>query len=1740
MEQDLREDYYPHFAVERVKFRFYSPAEIRALSVKEITNVETFDNLGHANRGGLYDPALGPSEFRDSCFTCGLTAQHCPGHMGHIELALTLFNTVVIRTMFHLLKATCFNCHRLSIDNTPARLFLSQCRLLDRGLLAEASELQGRYTEQEKGQDKHGKIEEIEAFTEQALAGLTEEDKTGSDVSTKNIEAVKLELVKLFLKIHVQHHTKCVHCSVAVPRLRMEYNSRIFVTKTKSSSTNRKSVTTTKDNDDEENDDLEEEEKEEDGQPKRKKLKLHSDGKGSKGDITVLTALKLKEHLREVWKCDSELLKELYPCLKECDLENPTDMFFIEVVPVPPTKFRPISVMSGQKFEHPQTSNLLRVLKCNLLVREILWEMEKAGASTQVELKSNYSKDINQLPGKTLMDKLSSALMKLQSCANAVVDSDLDKVSTDVKPGIKQVLEKKEGLFRKNMMGKRVNFAARSVISPDPNINTSEIGIPEVFAKVLSYPQPVTPWNVHELRQAVINGPSIHPGATHVIDENGYTMRLDARHPDRRLAIAKQLLTPTTLKEKNPNGVKKVLRHLKNGDILLINRQPTLHRPSIQAHKARVLKGEKTLRLHYANCKAYNADFDGDEMNAHFPQNEIARSEAYNLVSTDFQYLVPKDGTPLAGLIQDHMVSGVSLTVRGRFFKREDYCQLVFGALGDKRGKIELLPPAILKPVRLWSGKQVLSTVVLNVIPKDKPALSLEGKAKVPEKSWIKNKSRYWGFQELQCMSESDNVIFRQGELLCGVLDKGHYGPSNYGLVHCCYELYGGKVAGQMLTCFGRLFMNFLQWRGFSLGVEDILVTDKGDKKRHRMIKKSPGVGEAAVIKTFELDSSSTTEEMEKTLRAAHFNTDDRQMRELDMTMRGETNQIQNSIVNSCMPHNLVKLFPDNNLQLMVQSGAKGSMVNCMQISCLLGQIELEGKRPPQMLSGKTLPSFLPYDMTPRAGGFVTGRFLTGIRQQEYFFHCMAGREGLVDTAVKTSRSGYLQRCLIKHLEGITVNYDLTVRDSDNSIVQFSYGEDGLAIEKTGFLIQKQFPFLIANKHILEIKQFKVPCDGQEVKQISKLEKKIQKWHKKNGSTPKKIRRSGFLEFCLVIGKDGSSDKSLEDFQQAAVGYGQADGDVSLDDGSKPAPGRRNRDWRLCRMWQALKDKQIKHYKKKCKLCPDPTLSKYSAYLPNAVPEKLGDIVQKYSKLHSSELGFMEKEFLALMNTKIQQSLIEPGEAVGLLCAQSIGEPSTQMTLNTFHFAGRGEMNVTLGIPRLREILMVGSKMIKTPALDVPVTDGAENRERVKLLQKQLNRVHLHEVVQDVEVCEWLAIKGRIKSQRRRVFRIKFKFLPRSCYKERFIVTPEHILQFMEKTYFRKLVQLIRAKINAQSKLLSSASQKRNWQSRVNEEVESSTTGKNKAADDDDNDDEEEDMDADDGDDTATSQKHKKMEEHEYDDEEEENGTKFERQDSQDPEDDVDLDEDVPLTEGIDEMLIEENEQQDLKKGHSEARINSVLQLSAEIEHYRYDAKKQLWAEITISFPLQNSKLDLLALIETDMKRHIVHEVPGISRCILGEQDGPRGKELRLRTEGINMHELYKYTGLLDLDRLYCNSIHDVAVTYGIEAAGKVIIKEVQAVFAAYGIEVDYRHLSLIADYMTFEGSYKPFNRMAMETNPSPLQKMSFEQTMKFLVDSSVMCQADKLQSPSAQIVLGKNVGCGTGCIDLFTPLKIF
>ncbi|NWR71499.1 RPA1 polymerase, partial [Centropus unirufus] len=1682
----------------------------RKLSVKQITNPQYLDNVGNPAANGLYDLALGPPDSKEVCATCMQNFSNCPGHFGHIELPLTVYNPLFFDKLYLLIRGSCLNCHMLTCTRAVVHLLLSQLKVLEKGLLHAVHDLEVILNRAKQCADATGSEieEELNNHVQEILQSYQIRDQCSN---VKNVCECRNKLIAQFWKAHMSSK-RCPNCKSRRSLVRKEHNSKLTVTypSTVYHKSGEKGVL-------------------------YESTAIDESQLGKRGYLTPMTA---KEFIRALWKNEGFFLRYLFT---GADLHDSSgfspDMFFLDLLVVPPSRYRPINRVGDRVFTNGQTVNLHAVMKDAKTIRKLLVFMAKEQCQpisiTDEKIQTETGENdepldrsfLAMIPGQTLADKLYNAWIRLQSHVNIVFDSDMDKLTTEKYPGIRQLLEKKEGLFRKHMMGKRVDFAARSVICPDMYIGTNEIGIPMVFATKLTYPQPVTPWNVKELRQAVINGPKVHPGASMVINEDGSRTVLSESSLTQREAIAKQLLTPSSGAPQS--GLKIVCRHIKNGDVLLLNRQPTLHRPSIQAHRARILPGEKVLRLHYANCKAYNADFDGDEMNAHFPQSELGRAEAYTLACTDEQYLVPKDGKPLPGLIQDHMVSGVSMTIRGCFFTREQYMELVYRGLTDKNGRIKILPPAIMKPQQLWTGKQVVvSTLLINVIPENHVPLNLTGKAKIGARAWVKGPANRCLNLDSMCESQ---VIIRNGELLCGVLDKAHFGSSAYGLVHCCYEIYGGGTSGKVLTCLGRLFTAYLQlYRGFTMGVEDILVKPEADKKRQKVIEKSTKHGIEAVRAALNLPETASCEEVQGKWQDAHLCKDQRDFNMVDLKFKEEVNNYSNEVNKVCMPLGLLRRFPENNLQLMVQSGAKGSTVNTMQISCLLGQIELEGRRPPLMASGKSLPCFQPYDFSPSSGGFVTGRFLTGIKPSEFFFHCMAGREGLVDTAVKTSRSGYLQRCVIKHLEGLVVQYDLTVRDSDGSVVQFLYGEDGLDIPKTQFLQPDQFPFIAENYEVIQ----KTKCLDEalarmESHQATQHFKAIKKWRARHQNSLQ--REGGFLMF---------SRKKMASVKAQIPG-----GEVK--NGRDPAT------LQLLKMWYELDEKKRKKYMKKANKCPDPSLGVWrpDTYFAS-VSETFEKGVEVYINQWESENRrsytnptLSSDRLKDLLYLKWQRSLCDPGEAVGLLAAQSIGEPSTQMTLNTFHFAGRGEMNVTLGIPRLREILMVASANIKTPTMSVPVLNTKKALKKVKHLKKLLTRVCLAEVLQKAEIEESLHIKD--KQNKHRLYKIKFCFLPHEYYREEKCVKPRQILHFMEKRFFRIFLEAIKKK-NAKMASFSEVTARKATRKDFDGDQDKAQNDQEASAEEEEN---IVDAEADEGDGDATEAKRRRNQEEEVDYESEEENEEANVDENLEDEEADSEKEKTPSAEeeqheagGDDSQPLSFVSQ--IKKEKKpllqsvDMRINAVLDSHPSIQDYTFDTENELWCEVSFVLPLTKVYFDLSSLLVSLAQSTVIHEVKGITRCLLNESTNKQGeKELILHTEGINLAELFRYSDILDLNRLYSNDIHAMAKNYGIESALRAIIKEIKDVFAVYGIAVDPRHLSLVADYMCFEGFYKPLNRFGIQSNSSPLQQMTFETSYKFLKEATMMGAQDELRSPSACLVVGKVVKGGTGLFDLKQPL---
>jgi DNA-directed RNA polymerase I subunit RPA1 len=1374
-----------------------------------------------------------------------------------------------------------------------------------------------------------------------------------------------------------------------------------------------------------------------------------------------LSAMEVKLRLSALFEKEQEALKLLYSSKPVRKGSKPlsAEMFFLQTVLVPPNRFRPEARMGDSQISEAQQNSLYKmILRSSSKIAQISKEL---AASRQPDDETTVRRNRD-------MTSLHEAWTELQDCVNSLIDKDRNPVQGAAgkrnEDGIKQKLEKKEGLFRKNMMGKRVNYAARSVISPDPNIETNEIGVPPVFAKKLTYPEPVTSHNFKDMQQAVINGVEKWPGAAAIENEDGRIVNLRTKSLEDRVSLANQLLAPSG---NNFSGTrnKKVHRHITNGDVVLMNRQPTLHKPSIMGHRVRVLPGEKTIRMHYANTNTYNADFDGDEMNMHFPQNEVARAEALQLADTDHQYISGTQGKPLRGLIQDHISVSVDLCSKDSFFTRGAYQQLVYSALRPESGhingdRIELVPPAFIKPVARWTGKQVITTILKNIKPQDCGDLWMNCKTQV--------KGEKWGVHV-----EEGQVMFRDGVFVTGILDKSQLGPSSGGLVHAIHEVYGPAIAGKLLSSIGRLLTRFESERAFTCGMDDLRLTPEGEAARKEKLQGAGDVGHEVAAKYVTLaEQDPEKDDPELLKRLEEVMRDDKKQEGLDLLMNQAASVLSKGVTETCLPAGLEKQFPKNHMQAMTTSGAKGGPVNANLISCNLGQQVLEGRRVPLMVSGKSLPSFKPFDTNIRAGGYIVNRFLTGIRPQEYYFHHMAGREGLIDTAVKTSRSGYLQRCLIKGMEGLEIGYDTSVRDADGTLVQFLYGEDGLDITKQAYLSDWQF---LLNNRDSQLAQIKYTDPATHV---------------------------------LFEHKDTIIKQMKQAIKSSASSSRPADPVTSYLD---PA-----------RFAFATSEKFFK------------AMSDYTKANPDGLIREKGA-----KETMSSKMAIARKTAEKIFAAKYVRSLVEPGEAVGIVAGQSVGEPSTQMTLNTFHLAGHSAKNVTLGIPRLREILMTASTKISTPSMTLVLNEELSEKDGEKFA-KAISKLPLSHVLDRATVRERVG-RGLAYSVAK-IFDIRLRFFPSAEYTETYAISKQDVLQTVERKFIPALHGLIAKEIKKKrSGDIASAAPEIGVKAGVVEMAAPNVPGEgNGVADDDDDDDDE-------GDEDATSAKNKanRTENVSYgpnDDEDDAIQREMQRDASpfgDDMEDEAYGGSPEPTTDGEGD---DHDEEAKVYSDESKSREARVKAKNDHVSQFRCDEARGEWCEFTLEFDQSLPKILMLNLVQEAVKKSLVQQIAGIGVCtfdkdaeLVNPRTGEKTKAKAVHTEGTNLRAMQQYGDYINPNMISTNDIAAVLEMYGVEACRKTIVRELRDVFSGHGISVDPRHLNLIGDYMTRNGGFTPFNRMGLKGNVSPFTKMSFETTLAFLKDAILDGDWDDLSTPSGRLVMGRLGKVGTGSFDVFT-----
>ena len=899
-----------------ISFGLMDPETYRDMSATKVITADTYDDDGYPIDMGLMDPRLGVIDPGLECKTCGQHSGSCNGHFGHIELAAPVIHVGFTKLIRRLLRSTCRECGRLAL------------------------------TEYER-----------EEFREQ----LQRAKDLGEDPNDVLKSAVR----------QARKASNCPHCGEQQADIKHEKPTTYYEVQDVLSGEYSEQIAAAMQPDEDDPDDEGTSPSElasQSGIPldrineivagefrprteDREAIESALDIDLTEEDMNKLMASDIRDWFEDIPDDDLGVLGI------DGEISRP-EWMVMTVLPVPPVTARPsITLDNGQRSEDDLTHKLVDIIRINQrfmenreagapqLIIEDLWELLQYHVTTFID---------NEISGTPPARHRSGRPLKTLS----------------------QRLKGKEGRFRGSLSGKRVNFSARTVISPDPTLSLNEVGVPDRVASEMTQTMNVTERNVDDARRYVRNGPDAHPGANYV------------RRPDgRRLKVTEKNCEELSAKV---DAGWEVDRHLKDGDVVVFNRQPSLHRMSIMAHEV-VVMPYKTFRLNTTVCPPYNADFDGDEMNMHALQNEEARAEARVLMRVQEQILSPRFGENIVGAIQDHITALYLLTHDNPEFTETQALDLL------RETSVDELPPADGEDATgaIWEGRTIFS----ELLPDD---LSLEFRS-----------------------SAGDDVTIEDGQLTDGTIDEDAVGAFGGEIVDTITKVYSETRARVFINEVSSVAVRTIMHFGFSLSIDDESISEAAGAE----------VDEAIESAHEKVDSLIDTYEQDE-LESLPGRTVDETLEMKIMQTLGKARDSAGEIAEQ-------HFDDDNPAVVMAESGARGSLLNLTQMSGCVGQQSVRGERINRGYEGRTLSHYEPGNLDADAHGFVENSYRSGLTPQEFFFHAMGGREGLVDTAVRTSKSGYLQRRLINALSELEAQYDGTVRDTSGTIVQFEYGEDG-------------------------------------------------------------------------------------------------------------------------------------------------------------------------------------------------------------------------------------------------------------------------------------------------------------------------------------------------------------------------------------------------------------------------------------------------------------------------------------------------------------------------------------------------------------------------------------------------------------------------------------------------------------------------------------------------------------------------
>ena len=919
-----------------------------------------------------------------------------------------------------------------------------------------------------------------------------------------------------------------------------------------------------------------------------------------------------KQDSKMTMKLIPELVIKIFKKISDEDIDfmgfnscwSRPEWMICQVLAIPPPAVRPsVKHDSQQRSEDDLSHIIINIIKANKTLQE------------KIENKSNSN----------VIDDWSTVL---QYYIATLVDNKIPGVAAVAQRSgrplktIKDRLNGKSGRVRGNLMGKRVDFSARSVITPDPNLSISQLGVPLKIAKNLTKPIVVTKNNKSYLKKLVLNGPDIYPGAKIYEKKNGENISL--RYVDRNSIVLEE------------GDI--IHRHMIDGDHVLFNRQPTLHKMSMMCHKAKIMYTGDTFRMNVGDTKPYNADFDGDEMNLHIPQDDISEIELQNLAAVEYQIISPANNKSIIGIFQDSLLSSYLFSDKDINFDKKTAMNLLMHMDNIDLTKIDFTKSSI-------SSFEILSQIF--------PKISMKYKTKK--------------YQDDEDYNTSNNILeIKNGKISRGHIDKSILGDTSRGLIQRIFNDYGSRNSQKFIDDLQNIVTEFMKINGYSVGISDLIANTETNTKISQVI-------------------SSKKMEVKSLIDETHLGIFDNKTGKSNLEeFELRVNNILNKASSESGKIGRQNLSKDNRFVKMVNAGSKGSDLNISQMISCLGQQNVDGKRIPYGFNNRTLPHYTKYDDSPIARGFVESSFIGGLKPEELFFHAMGGRVGLIDTAVKTSTTGYIQRRLIKGLEDLTVAYDLTIRNNKNKIIQFKYGEDGY---DPLYVENQNIPFIgITTEEIYG--HYQMPTDSTKNSIYNTLYTKQTFTRFKRQKTALQEKCKQYIDY-LIKNRQVIVENVYKNIYKTninmPVGFSYIINNIA---------GMQEQnviiDITPLEVFELIETT----FKK---------LEKLNFCKPNELFKTL-----YYYYLSPKELimnkRLTRKSIILLLDNIVlayKKSIINPGEMVGMIAAQSIGEPTTQLTLNTFHFAGvASKSNVTRGVPRIEEILSL-SENPKNPSCTV-------------------------------------------------------------------------------------------------------------------------------------------------------------------------------------------------------------------------------------------------------------------------------------------------------------------------------------------------------------------------------------------------------------------------------------------------------